>query len=141
MLINISLQRYYAASELSTFPSNAFKRSTTCSSFVSLNLSIKEVAGNLNKPIDVSAIQPLINPKPSASHLAKQYIDYFAEFDVISTAIFLCKIDPVGMILVDPSPKLQLFDLFYDKSISKSDRALEGFSRSMRCVQTLKKEG
>uniref|UniRef100_A0A0N5B476 NTP_transf_2 domain-containing protein n=1 Tax=Strongyloides papillosus TaxID=174720 RepID=A0A0N5B476_STREA len=112
-----------------------------CSSFVSPNLPLKEVVKNLKEPVDVSGIQCLINSKPLASHLAIQFIDYFANFDFLSKAIFLDKIDPVEMLQVDSPPKLQIFDPYSDESISKGYCALEAFSESMKYVQNLIKEG
>uniref|UniRef100_A0A0N5B475 PAP-associated domain-containing protein n=1 Tax=Strongyloides papillosus TaxID=174720 RepID=A0A0N5B475_STREA len=112
-----------------------------CSSFVSPNLPLKEVVKNLKEPVDVSGIQCLINSKPLASHLAIQFIDYFANFDFLSKAIFLDKIDPVEMLQVDSPPKLQIFDPYSDESISKGYCASEAFSESMKYVQNLIKEG
>uniref|UniRef100_A0A0N5B4A1 PAP-associated domain-containing protein n=1 Tax=Strongyloides papillosus TaxID=174720 RepID=A0A0N5B4A1_STREA len=112
-----------------------------CSSFVSPNLSIEEVIENLSKPVDISRIQPLINRKPLASHLAIQFVDYFAEFDFSSYAILMNKADPVEIFPVDLLPKLRLFDLYSNKSISNGDRALEALSVNLKYVRNSIKEG
>uniref|UniRef100_A0A0N5CB40 NTP_transf_2 domain-containing protein n=1 Tax=Strongyloides papillosus TaxID=174720 RepID=A0A0N5CB40_STREA len=111
------------------------------SSFVSPHHSLKEVVRNLSRPIDVSKLQLHINQKPLASHLAMQFIDYFANFDFISYAIFINKRYPVHMFQVDPSPKLQIFDSYSNESISNSHRALEAFSTNMKYLQGLMKRG
>uniref|UniRef100_A0A0K0EYK6 Uncharacterized protein n=1 Tax=Strongyloides venezuelensis TaxID=75913 RepID=A0A0K0EYK6_STRVS len=77
-----------------------------------------KVAENLNKLLMSLEFKFSSISKTLASYLARQFIDYFAEFDFISSAIFLDKMDPVEMIQVDPSQKLQIFDLLSDKSIS-----------------------
>uniref|UniRef100_A0A0N5B4M6 Leucine-rich repeat domain-containing protein n=1 Tax=Strongyloides papillosus TaxID=174720 RepID=A0A0N5B4M6_STREA len=51
------------------------------------------------------------------------------------------KADPVEIFPVDLLPKLQLFDLYSNKSISNGDRALEALSVNLKYVRNSIKEG
>uniref|UniRef100_A0A0N5BCV4 PAP-associated domain-containing protein n=1 Tax=Strongyloides papillosus TaxID=174720 RepID=A0A0N5BCV4_STREA len=111
------------------------------SSVVSPHLSTNEVVANLKKPVDVSAIQSLINPKPLASHLVVQFIDYFANFDFAKNAIHVNKINPILNVQNVLNSKIQIFDLYSDESIDNNDRNLKVFSKSMQYAQDLVKQG
>uniref|UniRef100_A0A0K0G2V5 NTP_transf_2 domain-containing protein n=1 Tax=Strongyloides venezuelensis TaxID=75913 RepID=A0A0K0G2V5_STRVS len=111
------------------------------SSFVSPHLSTNEVVTNLKKPVDVSAIQSLINPKPLASHLIVRFIEYFAEFDFTKNAIYVNKVYPIVNNKNVTNSKLQIFDLYSDMSTDNSDRNLKIFSKSMQYARDLVKRG
>uniref|UniRef100_A0A0K0FG50 Poly(A) RNA polymerase GLD2 (inferred by orthology to a human protein) n=1 Tax=Strongyloides venezuelensis TaxID=75913 RepID=A0A0K0FG50_STRVS len=110
-------------------------------SLLSPHLSTNEVLTNLKKPVDVSAIQSLINPKPLASHLVVQFIEYFADFDFTKNAIYVNKVYPKVNNKNVTNSKLQIFDLYSDMSIDNSDRNLKIFSKSMQYARDLVKRG
>uniref|UniRef100_A0AAF5CSW1 Polymerase nucleotidyl transferase domain-containing protein n=1 Tax=Strongyloides stercoralis TaxID=6248 RepID=A0AAF5CSW1_STRER len=110
-------------------------------SFLSPNICIKNVIENLNNPIDVSNIEAYINPKPLASHLAIQFVDYFADFDFNSNAIYMDQVLPVRQIQSKKVTKLQIFDTYSDKSISSGANVVNSFSQAMKYVQRKMRQG
>uniref|UniRef100_A0A0N5BC04 Uncharacterized protein n=1 Tax=Strongyloides papillosus TaxID=174720 RepID=A0A0N5BC04_STREA len=111
------------------------------SSFLSPNIPTKDVLENLYKPVDVSGIQPLINPKPLASHLVIQFIDYFANPDSYKSDIYLNKFHPVKEREMIQKSRPRILNFYTNKRLCSYDNNLYMFLRCMKNAQKLIKKG
>ncbi|CEF63677.1 Hypothetical protein SRAE_1000193500 [Strongyloides ratti] len=105
-----------------------------CCSALSPSITIEEVCKNLKNPVNVSAVTTHINPNPSASYLAIQFVDYFANFNYKVNAIYMDKLLPEKSYGIRNYRKLQIFDTYSSKSISRGGMVIESLSQSMKYV-------
>uniref|UniRef100_A0A0K0F2R6 LETM1 domain-containing protein n=1 Tax=Strongyloides venezuelensis TaxID=75913 RepID=A0A0K0F2R6_STRVS len=109
------------------------------SAYLSPSVPTKDVIENLYKPVDVSEIQPLINPKPLASHLVMQFIDYFANPMSYKSNIYLNKFNPVKECEMKRKSKILCF--YTNKRLCSYDNNLNMYLECMKRVQYMIKKG